>query len=179
MSKNVLIISTSLRKGSNSEILAGSFISGAVAAGHNVEKITLKDKKISFCQGCLACQRTRKCVIKDDAVQISDKMCTADVIVFATPVYYYEMSGQMKTILDRANPLFVRDYSFRDVYMLATAAESSDHAVQRAVNGLNGWIACFGKARLAGTVFAGGVTDAGDITGHDALQKAFDTGKNL
>lgn len=142
MSKNVLIISTSLRKGSNSEILAGSFISGAVAAGHNVEKITLKDKKISFCQGCLACQRTRKCVIKDDAVQISDKMCTADVIVFATPVYYYEMSGQMKTILDRANPLFVRDYSFRDVYMLATAAESSDHAVQRAVNGLNGWIAC-------------------------------------
>lgn len=106
-------------------------------------------------------------------------MCAADVIVFATPVYYYEMSGQMKTILDRANLLFVRDYSFRDVYMLATAAESSDHAVQRAVNGLNGWIACFGKARLAGIVFAGGVTDAGDITGHDALQKAFDMGKNL
>lgn len=179
MSKKVLVISTSLRNGSNSETLADSFASGALAAGHDVEKISLRDKNISFCKGCLACQKTQRCVIKDDASYITDRIGSSDVVVFVTPIYYYEMSGQMKTILDRANPLFARDYSFRDVYMLSTAAEGYEHAAQRAVNGLKGWIACFGKARLAGTVFAGGVNDAGDITGHTALQKAFDIGKNI
>lgn len=176
MSKNILVISTSLRNNSNSEILADSFIDGARSAGNNVEKITLKDKSIAFCKGCLACQKTKKCVINDDAVEIADKMCGADVIVFATPIYYYEMSGQMKTLLDRANSLFARDYKFRDIYMLTTAAEDEDHVPEKAVSGLEGWIDCFEKAQLAGKVFAGGVGGAGDIEKHRMLQKAYDMG---
>lgn len=179
MSKNVLVISTSLRNNSNSEILADYFIEGAKSAGNNVEKISLKDKNIAFCKGCLACQQTKKCVINDDAVEIADKMCSADVIVFATPIYYYEMSGQMKTLLDRGNSLFTRDYSFRDIYMLTTAAENEDYVPEKAVSGLNGWIDCFEKAKLAGTVFAGGVSDAGDITNHPMLQKAYDMGREV
>lgn len=179
MSKNILVISTSLRSNSNSDILADYFMKGAKSAGNNVEKISLKDKNIAFCKGCLACQRTKKCVINDDAVEIADKMCGADVIVFATPIYYYEMSGQMKTLLDRGNSLFTRDYSFRDIYMLTTAAEDEDYVPEKAVGGLNGWIDCFEKARLAGTVFAGGVSDAGDITNHPMLQKAYDMGTEV
>lgn len=179
MSKNILVISTSLRSNSNSDILADYFMKGAKSAGNNVEKISLKDKNIAFCKGCLACQRTKKCVINDDAVEIADKMCSADVIVFATPIYYYEMSGQMKTLLDRANSLYTRDYSFRDIYMLTTAAEDEDYVPEKAVSGLNGWIDCFEKARLAGTVFAGGVSDAGDITNHPMLQKAYDMGAKV
>ena len=101
MSKKVLIISSSMRKNSNSDILANAFAEGARSAGNEVEKISLAGKDIGFCLGCLACQKTEQCIIKDDAVQIAAKMKEADVIAFATPVYYYEMSGQLKTMLDR------------------------------------------------------------------------------
>lgn len=179
MPKNILVISTSLRNNSNSDILADYFIEGAKSVGNNVEKISLKDKNIAFCKGCLACQQTKKCVINDDAVEIADKMCSADVIVFATPIYYYEMSGQMKTLLDRANSLYTRDYSFRDIYILTTAAEDEDYVPEKAVSGLNGWIDCFEKAKLSGTVFAGGVSDTGDIANHPMLQKAYDMGTKV
>lgn len=176
MSKHVLIISTSPRKGSNSEMLAAEFGKGAQAAGHTVEQISLADKDIRFCRGCFVCQTTQRCVIRDDADWIEQKMEQADVLVFATPIYYYEMSGQMKTMLDRGNPLFTTDYKFRDVYLLASAAEDEEYVWQRAASGLEGWIECFPKAKLAGVVFGGGATEAGTVS-KDALAKAFDMGK--
>ena len=97
---------------------------GAEEAGHNVELLSLHDKTIGFCKGCLACLKAGHCVIKDDAAEIAAKMHDADVLVFATPVYYYSVSGQFKTMLDRANPLFGTDYAFTKAYLLATAAEN-------------------------------------------------------
>lgn len=179
MSKKILVISTSLRKNSNSEALAAEFIKGAKEAGHNVDMITLVGKTIKFCKGCLACQKTQLCVIKDDAIDIAEKMRNSDVLVFATPIYYYEMAGQMKTMLDRANPLFSSDYSFRDVYMLSTASDESSSTPKRALSGLQGWIDCFEKAQLVGSVFAGGVTAVRDIKGHKALREAFEMGKKV
>ena len=179
MNRKVLVISTSLRPDSNSGLLAGQFARGAREAGNQVEKITLHDKTIGFCKGCLTCQSTQRCVIHDEADAIAGKMLVADVLVFATPIYYYGMCGQMKTMLDRANPLFSADYRFRDVYLLATAAEEDEHTVVGAVTGLQGWIDCFEKARLAGTVFAGGVTGAGEIQDHPALKMAYEMGKNV
>lgn len=179
MSKKVLVLSTSPRKGGNSDLLADEFVRGAQEAGNSVEKITLYDKTIGFCKGCLACQRTLRCVIHDDADAIAQSMLTADVIVFATPIYYYGMCGQMKTMLDRANPLFPSDYQFREIYLLAAAAEEEEHTVDGAVTGLQGWVDCFEKARLAGTVFAGGVTSVGEIQGHPALRKAYEMGQNV
>lgn len=178
-SQNVLIITTSLRSSSNSDMLAEVFADGAKAAGHHTEIISLKDKNIAFCKGCLACQKTGSCVIKDDAVQITEKMKNADVIVWATPIYYYEMSGQMKTMIDRANSLYSSDYSFRDVYLLSAAAENGTHTDERAVIGLGGWIACFDKARFAGKVFAGGVNAPADISEHSALKEAYELGKSI
>lgn len=92
MSKNILIISTSLRKNSNSQALVDAFAEGARDAGNNVRQINLPGKSIAFCKGCLACQKTGSCVIKDDAVDIAAQMHDADVIAFATPIYYYEMA---------------------------------------------------------------------------------------
>ena len=85
--KKVLVLSSSLRKGSNSETLAQEFAKGAAEAGNKVEFESLRGKKIGFCMGCLACQKKGKCVIKDDAPAITKKMESADVIVFATPIY--------------------------------------------------------------------------------------------
>ena len=179
MSNKVVILSTSPRKNSNSEALAEAFAKGAVEAGNNVEMIRMREKNYRFCTGCFACQKTGKCVIKDDMAEIVPKMEQADVLVFATPIYYYEMSGQMKTLLDRANPLFVADYRFRDVYFLSSAAEDEEYVPQRAQSGLEGWIACFEKARLAGAVFGGGVTEAGEIEGRPALTEAFEMGRAI
>lgn len=176
MAKKILVICTSLRGLSNSERLADAFVAGAEASGNDVEKITLKGKSLAFCNGCLTCQKTKKCVIQDDALDITEKMRHANVIAFATPIYYYEMSGQMKTLLDRANSLFASDYAFREIYMLTTAAENDRSVPEKAVSGLNGWIDCFEKTALAGTVFAGGVSDAGEIEGHPALKDAYDMG---
>lgn len=178
MAKNVLIISSSLRNNSNSEALADAFLEGAKSVGNQVEKVTLKDKKIAFCKGCMACQKVGHCVISDDALEITEKMCHADVIVFATPVYYYSMSGQLKTLLDRANSLFSSDYAFRDIYVLTSAAENESYTPEKTVTAITGWIDCFEKACLAGTVFAGGVEEPGDIKEHPALKEAFEMGRS-
>ena len=177
--KNVLIISTSPRKGGNSESLALEFAKGAEESGNKVETVFFREKNIGFCKGCLACGKTNRCVIKDDAAELVEKMLAADVIVFATPIYYYEMSGQMKTLLDRGNPMYSADYAFRDIYLLSAAAEDGDDVPKRAVSGLEGWIECFPKAHLVGTVFAGGVNAVGDIKGHSALNKAYEMGKAI
>ena len=106
-------------------------------------------------------------------------MHDADVLVFATPVYYYSVSGQLKTMLDRANPLFDSDYAFTKAYLLATAAEDGEETVEGTVKAVQNWVDCFDRCELAGTVFAGGVNGVGDIAGHPALEKAYQTGKEI
>ena len=176
MAKKILVISTSLRERSNSRSLAEAFAAGAVAAGHEVETVSLRDKQISFCRGCFACLKLGRCVIKDDAPAIVEKMHDAEVIAFASPIYYYEMSGQMKTLLDRANSLFDSDYAFRQVFLLTAAAEEEEQVPERAIAGLEGWVECFPRASLAGAVFAGGLNGEGEIAGHPSLKKAYDRG---
>lgn len=174
--KKVIVISTSLRTGSNSDMLADRFVEGALQAGHEVEKISLTDKNIQFCRGCLACQKLGKCVIKDDVNDIMQKVLQADVIVWATPIYYYEMSGQMKVLIDRMNAMYTLDYQFREVYLLTTAAEEEPEVPRRAEAGLTGWIDCFPKSRLAGTLFCGGVAGPHSISGNKKLEEAYEMG---
>ena len=113
MSKKVVVISTSLRANSNSEALAKEFAKGAETAGHEVEYISLKGKNIAFCIGCLACQSKGQCIFNDDALPITEAVLNADVVVWATPIYYYEMAGQMKVLIDRMNSMYPKDYKFR------------------------------------------------------------------
>ena len=177
--KKVIVISTSLRPGSNSDLLADRFAEGAKAAGNEVEKISLVGKNIQFCKGCLACQKLGRCVISDDVNDIMAKVLKADVVAWATPIYYYEMSGQMKTLIDRMNAMYPLDYQFRDIYLLTTAAEDESHVPQRAEAGLTGWIDCYPKSPLAGTLFCGGVNDPHEIAGNAKLQEAFDMGNSI
>lgn len=177
---NILVISTSLRPRSNSDILTERLVAGARDAGHQVEEISLKGKELKYCIGCLACQKTQHCVQKDDALWIADKMKDADTLVFSTPIYYYEMSGQMKTLLDRMNPLYSSDYRFRRVYMLSVAAEDETYTPEKAVSGLEGWVDCFEKAKLCGSLFVGGLNGPGEASANaEALEQAYQFGKNL
>ena len=173
--KKVLIISTSLRNNSNSEELAKSFFDGA-KVNNDVELISLKNKTINFCKGCLACGKLHKCVIKDDSNEIVEKMANADVIVWATPVYYYSMSGLMKTMIDRANPLYSIDYKFREVYLLATATEDESYTPEGTIKGVQCWIDCFENVKLKDVLFVGGVTDPSDIINNPKLKEAYEMG---
>ena len=179
MNKKVLILSSSPRKGGNSETLAAAFANGALEAGNLVETVHLREKNYGFCRGCLACQKLGHCVIRDDAVEVTAKMHDADVLVFATPVYYYSVSGQLKTMLDRANPLFGSDYAFTEAYLLATAAEDGRSTFDGAKKAVQGWVDCFSRCTLAGTVFAGGVNGVGDIAGRPALEQAQRMGRGV
>lgn len=180
MSKKILIISTSPRMGGNSETLADEFMRGAKEASHETEKICLYDKTIEFCKGCLACQRTEKCILHDDAAAIVERMRQADAVVFATPVYFYEMSGQMKTLLDRTNPLFPGEYSYRDIYLMATSADEAESSMDGAVKGLEGWISCFELSHLAGVVRGTGADKKGEIKNlPEALTAAYEMGRNV
>lgn len=179
MSKHVLVLSTSLRAGSNSERLANAFAAGARAAGHTVDQLSLRGKDLQYCIGCLSCQQTHRCVLRDDAAPLLEKLRRADAVAFATPIYYYGMSGQMKTLLDRTNPLFETDYAFRQVYLLTAAADQGEQVPQKTLTGLQGWLDCFDKAVLVGSVFAGGVTAPDEINGHPSLEEAYRLGTEL
>ena len=180
MSKRVVIISTSIREGSNSLVLAKQVEKGAQSSGHSVELISLKDKNIQYCRGCLACQKIKKCVISDDALEITSKIKEADVIVWATPVYYYEMSGQMKTLIDRANSLYATGHRFSEVYVVTTSTESGDRVIKGVLSGVQGWIDCFSNVRLCGYVNGGGVDKPGAVNERkDLLEQAYNLGKNI
>ena len=177
--KNVIIIASSPRKNGNSNALVKAFEKGAKEAGNSVETVYLAGKKIEFCCGCMSCNHTLRCVIRDDVKEILEKMQGADVVVFATPIYYYSVSGQLKTFFDRTSPLFAAEYQFRDIYLLATAADDGEETVKGTEEAVQGWIECYPKTRLVKTIFAGGVDAVGDITGHKALIEAYDAGQNI
>ena len=180
MNKKVLIISSSPRKGGNSETLAAAFAKGAREAGNQVETVSLREKQVGFCKGCLACLKLGHCVIQDDAVEIAAKMHDADVLVFATPVYYYSVSGQLKTMLDRANPLYDTDYAFTQAYLLATAAEDAPETFEGTEKAVQGWVDCFPEAKLCGLVAGEEIGDPKDAVNHpDVMEKAYELGKEI
>ena len=105
--KNVLIISSSPRKYGNSQILCEQFKKGAEAKGHQVKIVRIMEQKIGFCRACDGCMRNGgTCVLKDDMNEILKMFQEADVLVLATPVYFYGVSAQMKTFIDRTYPIW-------------------------------------------------------------------------
>ena len=101
MSKKILIISASPRKGGNSDILCDRFMQGAEEAGNTVEKVFLRDLKIGYCMACYGCRETKKCVQKDDMAAFQEQLMASDMAVFVTPLYYFGFSAQLKTVIDR------------------------------------------------------------------------------
>ncbi len=177
--KNVLIINSTFRRGGNSEALAEQFSKGAVEAGHNVQTVNLRDMELIFCVGCLSCLKTGKCVHNDGVNALLPAVQNADVLVFATPVYYYSVSGQLKTFLDRLNPLYGQDNRFKEVYLLTTSAESDKSAMEGTINTVQGWIDCFDGVKLSGIVYGVGADAIGTVQKTAAFAKAYELGKSI
>lgn len=179
MVKNILVLSASFRKGGNSDTLCNRFIEGAKEAGHNVEKIYVNDCKINFCRGCGVCNATHRCVQKDDMAAILDKMVAADVIVMATPVYFYTMNGQMKTLIDRTVPRYTEIHN-KDFYFIIAAADTSRNNMQKVIDSFRGFTEdCLDGAKEKGIVYGTGAWQVGDIKNSPAMDTAWQMGKNV
>ena len=179
MSKNVLIISASPRKHGNSDLLCDRFMAGAKAAGHNAEKIFLRDKKINYCLACDGCRRNGgACVQKDDMAGILDKIIAADVLVMATPVYFYTMDAQMKTLIDRTYAKFP-GISNKDMYFIVTAADTNRESLERTIEGFRGFTSCYSGLEEKGIIYGTGAWNIGDIRESKAMDEAYGMGKSI
>ncbi len=179
MNKNVLIISSSPRKGGNSDLLCDQFMRGAEESGHHVNKIRLADHDIHYCRGCGACyQGARPCPQKDDMPELLDRLLAADVIVMATPVYFYTLSGQMKTFIDRTAARYeeIRDKEF---YFILAAAEEGRDKMERTVECFRGFLDCLEGAKEKGVIYGLGAWHAGEIRDTPAMLEALEAGRNL
>lgn len=175
MGKKILILSGSPRKNGNSDYLCDRFFEGAVEAGHDVEKIFINDKKIAYCRACYACQKLGKCIIKDDMEEILNKIIDADVLVFASPVYFYSINAQIKTVLDRtvARWTEIKDKEF---FYILTAAEGRE-IMERAVECFRGFADCFKGSVEKGVLCAHGLYQKDEAKTSKFANAAYELGK--
>lgn len=178
MMKNVLVLSGSPRRHGNSDLLCDSFAQGAVEAGHRVEKIFLRDKKIACCNACYACRETGKCVLTDDMAQLLDKMQEADVIVMASPVYFYSIDAQMKAMIDRTLARW-RQLKNKEFYYIMTAAEDSRQAMACTLECFRGFAVCLDGSVEKGVLYGTGVYESGAVKQTPYLREAYEMGKGV
>ena len=174
--KNVLIISSTPRKNGNSERLCQEFRKGAQEAGHQVELVCLRDLEIGYCRGCFACAELGRCVIDDDMQELAQKVRQADVLVLATPVYFYSMSGQLKVFIDRLVPVYEQVRA--EIYLFCTAADSNIPSLAPTLEAIRGLTRdCFEDCEEKYSLAVGEVNEIGDIEGKsEALTLAYNMG---
>lgn len=177
--KKVLILSGSPRKGGNSDILCDQFAKGAQEAGNKVEKICVADKKIGYCRACYYCRdHAGECAVKDDMAEVLRKMIDADVIVLASPVYFYSIDAQLKAVIDRtvARWLEVRNKQF---YYIVTCADTEKSATLTTHDCFRGYADCVEGAKECGVIYGTGVYEKGKIEGTPAYKNAYEMGKKV
>lgn len=174
MSK-VTVISSSPRKG-NSDTLATEFIKGATEVGATVNRMWLGDYNIGFCKGCLACFNTARCVQNDDAEIVINAMAEADVICFATPVYFYNMCAQLKVLIDRCCA-HVSRLANKKFVLLMTCEDRERDAFDEILAAFNGYFRCLEGAETIAVVRGYGVLRKNEILDRPtALEHAYQAG---
>ncbi len=176
--KNVLILSGSPRKGGNSDLLCDEFMRGAIESGNNVVKINVADKKIAPCRACYACKDTGKCAIKDDMADVLQAMIDADVLVLASPVYFYSIDAQLKALIDRtvARWLEVKNKEF---YYIATCADEEKQSIETTLACFRGYADCVEGAKEMGVIYGTGVYEKGKILNTPYMTESYEMGKNV
>ncbi len=176
MAKKVLILSGSPRKGGNSDLLCDEFVSGAKDAGHEVEKIRVQEKKIACCTACYACRDTGICAIKDDMADIIQKMIDCDVMVLASPVYFYSIDAQLKAVIDRSVCRWT-EVKNKEMYYIMTAADGEKESMDTTLACFRGYAECVEGAVEKGVIYGTGVYHIGEIKNTKHMQEAYQMGK--
>ncbi|MBR6523513.1 MAG: flavodoxin family protein [Clostridia bacterium] len=178
MSKKVLVLSGSPRINGNSDILCDEFMRGAIENGNAVEKIRIAEKNIGFCRACYACKDAGVCLVKDDMAEVLQKMIDADIIVLASPIYFYSVNAQLKALMDRtfARGLEIKNKEF---YYIVTAGDSRTEFSSTALACFRGYADCFEGSREMGIIRGMGVSEKGDVKNTEAITEAYELGKNV
>ncbi len=178
MSKKVLILSGSPRKGGNSDLLCDELAKGARDAGNSVEKICVAEKSIGFCRACYACRNTGKCVIEDDMAEVLQKIIACDVLVLASPVYFYSIDAQLKAVIDRTVARWT-EVKGKELYYIVTAADGENAAAETTLACFRGYADCIEGAKEMGVIYGMGVYEKGEIKNHPAMLEAYNTGRSI
>ena len=156
-------------------MLCEQFKKGAEAKGHQVELVRIMEKNIGFCRACDGCMRNGgTCVLKDDMAEILDLFQKADVLVLATPVYFYGISAQMKTFIDRTYPIW-QHFGKKEVYYIVSAGLDRN-IIERSLGDLDGFVEHLEEYRIAGRIYATNVMDAGLVMEQSVFKEAYDMG---
>ena len=175
---NILILSGSPRKGGNTELLAEAFAKGA-AEHHHVEIVSVRDYNVNPCLGCNACFKTDGiCAQKDDMAIIYEKMSRADMLVIASPVYFYSISAQLKAVIDRFHNPIRDSFHIKKMALLLVGAASLPELFNAVLTEYNLCLNFF-NLEDAGKVLVRGVKDKGDINNTDALNEAYTLGLSI
>lgn len=174
----IIAISSSPRKGGNSDVLCDEFLRGAAENGHETKKLRLAEKKIAPCLACYGCSESHTCVRADDMAEVFDELKKADVIVLASPVYFYSVCAQMKTMIDRCLVDY-RSLTNKIFYLIVTAADPQHEAASETLADFRGFIRCLPGATEAGVIYGTGTWDKGDVYQHPSLKKAYEMGRGI
>jgi len=179
MSNNIVVLSGSPRKEGNTERLSAAFISSAQSTGKKVIAFRAADMKIGGCKGCEHCFVEKGiCVQKDDMLPILEALKSADAIVFVSPIYYFDMSAQLKLAIDRTFALLGVGTPIRKAAFLMTCGDSSEKAAEGAVVTYKN-ICAYSKWQDAGVIIATGLHKPGEIEGRIELEKAKQLGLGI
>lgn len=181
MNTKILIIQGSPRRNGNTDLLASELRRGAEEAGNTVKKFAVRDLDIHGCHGCGACQKNGgKCVQKDGMQELYPEILAADVIVLASPVYFYSWTSQMKTFLDRTYAIMplMKNKTF---ILLSACVATKPEWVSHMKTGFKNYVGSFraGGVKAGPAIFAYDTDAAGEVKGRPALRQAYDLGKSL
>ena len=190
--KNILVVLGGGRPGGNTAQLAGEFIRGAEEAGHRVECVSLLKTEVKGCLGCNACRYGKPCVQKDGFNELVPKIKTADLLVFASPLYFWTVSSRLKAFIERfyciaeedPNPPLGRyeKYPAKDSALLMTAADNFFWTFEQAQSYYQFTVVNYIGFRDRGSLLAGGCGDTNgkpQIGKTDHLKRAYAFGKNI
>ena len=186
----VLGIFGSPRKGGNTDLLLGEALKGAEKEGAEVERLRITDFDITPCTECLHCYEGGECILLDDMQKIYPKLLEADIIILASPIFFYGVTGWVKALIDRTQALWARKYRLRDPSLSKEGRKRRGFFVS--VGGTKGQKIFEGailtakyffdvvNAKYMGELVFRGVDEKGDILKEpEALEQAFEAGKRL
>lgn len=182
MGRNIVVLNGSPRRKGNTSALVKEFIKGAESVGNTVTEFFLDSMDIHGCKGCFGGHSGKACpcVQKDDMEKIYPAVRECDVIVFATPLYYWNMSGQLRTAIDRLFALeegdgnLLRGHGRSSALLMAAEGDEFDDVVLYYDHLLKHL-----QWKNLGHVLAGGNCDVGDIAGKPELQDAYALGSSI
>ena len=175
--KTVLILSSSPRRGGNSEALCLQFKRGAEEAGNTVEMLNINDYDIRYFNQ-QEYDREASAAETDDASAIIAKMKAADVIVLSSPVYFYNMTGQLKALIDRTYG-HEKDLGGKEFFYISTSTDRSEEGTDGVFDAFHGFAICLYGSVERGVIRGNGARNRGDIDSHPAMKKAYEMGKNV